>query len=143
MRRGLASLALVWVVAVPAQAAPADDHSVFYFPTSTACTMMMDFQKARQRLASLDREARAVELTRAMIQEFARNGAAKCPTQSQVQLLAVYIPGTDNYGRPDFGRRVNALKVAGSRTAVNKIAGSAAKPMTLSQIRQELSVELY
>ena len=104
--------------------------------------MMMDFQKVRSQLAGLTGDARDVELSRGMLAEWSASSAAKCPGATKVTMMAVYIPGTDVYGRPDFGSRANLLRLVGDAAKLETLAKSAAK-LTMTQVRGSASVEVF
>ncbi len=102
--------------------ASAADLTSYYFPESERCTLVLDFQPRRDDLLQLSKEARGVALAKDLLKEFKANGSAKCPDAKEVRLLAVFVPGTDNYGRPNFGSRVNLLRLEGPRDKVLQTA---------------------
>ena len=114
----------------------------YYFPRQDTCTAMMDFQKVRAKLNGLDGDARAIELSRGMLAEFSASGAAKCPGASRVTLLAVYVPGVDLYGRPDFSNRTNLMKVEGDAAKLLAL-GKTADTLTMAQVRGSATVEVF
>jgi hypothetical protein len=98
--------------------ASAADLTSYYFPEAERCTLVLDFQPRRADLSQLAREARSLALAKDLLKEFKANGSGKCPDAKEVRLLAVFVPGTDNYGRPNFGSRVNLLRLEGARDKV-------------------------
>jgi len=94
----------------------AETLPTFYFPEGESCTALVDFQKIRGDLTKKSEEERSQTIVRQLLTEFSANGVNKCGTAKQVRLMAVYIPGTDNYGRPDFPNRINILRLNGSAT---------------------------
>jgi len=104
--------ALVTVAAV--STARAEDLPTYYFPERTLCTALVDFQKNRRELQKLSRAERNQLIARELVREFVTNGKKKCENVSLVRVQAIYIPGTDNYGRPDFPNRINLLRLEGA-----------------------------
>jgi hypothetical protein len=113
-------------------AASAADLTSYYFPESERCTLVLDFQPRRADLAQLAKEARSLSLAKDLLREFKANGSEKCPEAKDVRLLAVFVPGTDNYGRPNFGSRVNLLRLEGPRDKV--LQGADADFKTIDEI---------
>jgi hypothetical protein len=93
--------------------AQAPNLTSYYFPENEQCTLVLDFQSHRPKLDQLSKETRNLTLAKDLLIEFKANGSIKCPEARKVRLLAVFIPGTDNYGRPDFGSRTNLLRLEG------------------------------
>jgi hypothetical protein len=114
----------------------------YYFPRPDMCTVMMDFQKVRSRLTDLAADARAIELSRGMLAEWSASGAEKCSGASKVTMMAVYIPGVDVYGRPDFGRRTNLMRLVGDAAKLQAL-GRSANQLTMTELRGVASVEVF
>jgi hypothetical protein len=135
---GVAAVLAAW----PAAAAEAMKPTAYYFPRKESCTVMMDFQKSREKLRGLNGETRALELARSMLVEWLANAAGKCDGSSKVTMLAVYIPGVDVYGRPDFGNRTNLMKLEGDATKLQALGRNADK-VTMVQLQQASRVEVF
>jgi hypothetical protein len=140
------SRALLLMLTIPSFAvdiarAQATNPTPYYLPEDGQCTVLIDFQGRRSELGQLDKEGRTLVLAKAMLKEFASNGAEKCPQSDRVRLLAVYIPGTDNYGRPDFGNRTNLVLIEGSMAATTQSA--AVDPAARDQLEKLLKVTVY
>jgi hypothetical protein len=115
--------------------------AAYYFPRQEACTVMMDFAKARDKVRGLAGDARNLELTRGMLAEWSVNAADKCKGAGKVALLAVYIPGLDVYGRPDFSNRTNLLKLEGQADKLQALAR--ASGLTMELVRKSSAVEIF
>lgn len=139
--RPLLLMLAIQSVAPDVAQAQASNPTSYYLPEDGQCTVLVDFQARRSELNQLDKEPRILVLARAMLKEFASSGAEKCPQADRVRLLAVYIPGTDNYGRPDFGNRTNLLLIEGSMAATAQSA--AADLATRDQLDKSLKVTVY
>lgn len=87
----------------------------YYFNQGGICTGIVDFQSARSKLESADKETMLLLLTRRMIGEVIQDFPTRCDGATDVRMIAVYIPGVDNYGRPDFANRINLLRLDGDR----------------------------
>lgn len=103
---------------------------------------MMDFQKVRSRLTGLSGDARDIELSRGMLAEWSASSAAKCPGASKVTMMAVYVPGADQYGRPDFGSRTNLMRLVGDAAKLEAL-GRSAGTLTMTQVRGSAAVEVF
>lgn len=114
----------------------------YYIPRQDTCTVMMDFQKVRSRVTGLAGDVRTIELSRGMLAEFLVNAAAKCKGASKVTMMAVYIPGVDLYGRPDFGSRTNLMQLVGDAAKLQALGRSPGK-LTMAQLRDSASVEVF
>jgi hypothetical protein len=113
----------------------------YYFAEREQCTLVLDFQPRRSELVQLSKDARSLALAKDLLKEFKINGSKKCPEAQNVRLLAVFVPGTDNYGRPDFGSRVNLLRLEGS---TNQVVQSAEKDFSATeQIGGPLTVTVF
>jgi hypothetical protein len=110
--------------------AQAPNLTSYYFPENEQCTLVLDFQPQRPELIQLSKEARTLSLAKDLLKQFKANGSEKCPEAKNVRLLAVFVPGTDNYGRPDFGSRVNLLRLEGP---TDNILQSAEKDFTATE----------
>jgi len=97
----------------------------YYFPQGDACTLMLDFQSRRAALEAMTPDARNAALLHEMIAEFRSGSAARCPNASKAVLLAVFIPGVDSYGRPNFGSRQNLVRADGAVEAIRRAAPDA------------------
>jgi hypothetical protein len=113
----------------------------YYFPESEQCTLVLDFQPHRSELEQMSKEVRSLTLAKDLLKEFKTNGSDKCPEARSVRLLAVFVPGTDNYGRPDFGRRINLLRLEGSLETVLK--GAEKDFATTEQVRDLLTITVF
>jgi hypothetical protein len=83
----------------------------YYFLEQKTCTILVDFQKERVDIERLNRDARLLRLVRDLVAEYAKDGPAKCVGADHVRMMAVFIPGVDSYGRPDFPNRINILRI--------------------------------
>ncbi len=92
----------------------------YYFPQGETCTLMLDFQTRRATLEAMPPDARNTALLREMVAEFRSGSAARCPGASKATLLAVFIPGVDSYGRPNFGSRQNLIRADGAADAIKR-----------------------
>lgn len=118
MKRLLYPVLIIIFVACGSAFAQVANLVPYYFPESEQWTLVLDFQSHRSELAQLSKEVRSLALAKDLLREFKANGSEKCPEAKNARLLAVFIPGTDNYGRPDFGARVNLLLLEGSKERV-------------------------
>jgi hypothetical protein len=121
--------------------ASASDLTSYYFPESERCTLVLDFQPRRADLAQLSKETRSLSLAKDLLQEFKAHGSEKCPEAKDVRLLAVFVPGTDNYGRPNFGSRVNLLRLEGPRDKV--LQGADTDFKTIDEIGGGLTTTVF
>jgi hypothetical protein len=113
----------------------------YYFSEGEQCTLVLDFQSFRAELVPLSKEARNLILTKDLLKEFKTNGSSKCSEAKNVRLLAVFIPGTDNYGRPNFASRVNLLRLEGP---TQRVLQSADKDFSATeQISDQLTVTVF
>lgn len=115
--------------------------TAYYFPGAANCTVMMDFAPAHGVLDALPKDEREASLAVQMLREVAAN-AAKCGGSQTIRALAVEIPGTDNYGRPNFGSRKNLLVIEGPAAAmVNRADGETIR--NVGQLEPELKITEY
>ena len=135
-------LALSLLALGPRLSADVLKPTAYYFSRQDACTVMMDFQKIRSRVDGLAAEARAIELSRAMLAEWSATAEAKCPAAAKVTMMAVYIPGVDVYGRPDFGRRTNLMRLEGDAAKLQAL-GRKPEALTMTHVRGTASVEVF
>jgi hypothetical protein len=123
-----------------------DNHELvvrtFYFPKPELCTVMVDFEPSREAVAATKDEARTLLLARTMLRDYATNGKSKCQGAARVRLLAMFITGVDNYGRPDFGARQNLIRMDADAEG---IAGLALAPdgLTLKALRTVGDLEIF
>jgi hypothetical protein len=141
MKSLLRPLLLMLIFASGEGPASASDLTSYYFPESERCTLVLDFQPRRQDLLQLSKEARSLSLAKELLKEFKANGSAKCPDAKEVRLLAVFVPGTDNYGRPNFGSRVNLLRLEGATDKVQQSADADFK--TVDEIGNGLTATAF
>jgi hypothetical protein len=94
--------------------APKGEINAYYLPRDEQCTVLVDFAAQRTYVDGLDGNRRQAYLAQQMIREFCRGGAAGAKGATNIQMIAVYIEGKDNYNRPDFSKRVTLLKVRGT-----------------------------
>ena len=116
--------------------------SAYYFPKTDVCTVMIDYHSSIEKIDKLQGDTKSLTLIRSMLNEYTSNGTQKCMGAPLVRLLAVLIPGKDSYGRPDFGSRINLLKL---EVPTNKI-GTIVKDLdniSLPKIQSAGFVELY
>jgi hypothetical protein len=102
-----------------------DEPKPYYFSEGALCTLMVDFQPSRARVESLGAEERQTSLIREMIRVFQQSGQAQCSAAGRVRLVAVFIPGLDNYGRPNFASRQNIVRADGPVSAIATIPDQA------------------
>lgn len=86
---------------------------ILLFTSGQDCMAMIDFQSVRQKLEKMPPEERQNEIFSRTLDVFARKRQEKCPVDGHSRLLAVYITGLDNYGRPDFGNKVMVMEIKG------------------------------
>jgi hypothetical protein len=113
----------------------------YYFQESERCTLILDFQSHRSELTELSKAARTLSLAKDLLKEFKTRGSEKCSEAKNVRLLAVFVPGTDNYGRPDFGSRVNLIRLEGPKEKV--LQGAETDFATTEQITDLLTVTVF
>jgi hypothetical protein len=113
----------------------------YYFPEGEECTLALDFQPRRTEIEAATGDQRSVLLAEGLLQEFSAQGSTKCPGAKTIRLLAIFIPGVDNYGRPNFPERVNLLRLEGSSDQVNVAATKHAE--NLPQLKELLTVTSY
>lgn len=142
MKRFLAQTGLVIAIAVAAAAADPIPLTAYYFPRPETCTVMVDFQKARSRVAAFSSQERVIAIVAAMAAELEKNGRDKCAGAARVRLIAVFIQGVDMYGRPDFGTRTNLLKLEGAAARLKNLAQAGDK-LTVPRIRSLFDLEIY
>jgi len=121
---------------VAAQSAPL---AHYYFPQGETCTLMLDFQTRRATLETMAPDARNAELLREMVAAFRSGYAAHCPNASKATLLAVYIPGVDSYGRPNFGSRQNLIRADGAADAIKR----APPAMSAAELARILTIAAF
>jgi hypothetical protein len=141
LTRSVLPLLAILVGGMSAALAQTAGLTAYYFPEDQQCTLLVDFQPRRSELEPLGKDARSLALAKAMLKEFSAHGAEKCPGSKSVRLIAVYIPGTDTYGRPDFGSRTNLLRLEGSNEAVAQ--GAASDAVTTDQLVKLLNLTVY
>lgn len=129
------------LLTVTSAGAAAADRATYYFPEQQTCTVLVDFQKERPELQGLAADARSLQLVRRLVDEFAKNGQSKCPAAQKVKMMAVYIPGVDNYGRPDFSNRVNLLMIEADISTIRSVAEK--PPADLATAKSQLSVTVF
>jgi hypothetical protein len=112
----------------------------YYFVENEQCTLVLDFQSRRSELVKLSKDALSLSLAKDLLKEFQTNRHEKCREANIVRLLAVFVPGTDNYGRPNFGSRQNLLRLEGS---TKKVLENAERDFTAMEQISELSVTVY
>jgi hypothetical protein len=98
----------------------------YYLPGNDKCTVLVDFAARRSHLTSMDSESRLAHLADQMIREFRRSGDTEAKGATTIQMIAVYIEGKDNYNRPDFGKRVNLLKLSGTAAQFRSLSDAEA-----------------
>jgi hypothetical protein len=94
----------------------------FYMRRDAQCTVLVDFSEQREAIDGMQADARRLVLAQEMVRELRTNGDTKAGDAKNVQMIAVYIDGKDNYGRPDFARRTNLVKLSGSRETFASLA---------------------
>lgn len=104
------------LVSLASSVALAQDKPIthYYFPEGDECTAVLDFQSRRGDLEKSSVEKKTLVLANELLRDFSLNGSEKCQGAKRIHLLAVFIPGVDNYGRPDFPGRVNLLRLDGT-----------------------------
>lgn len=142
MKRLLALAGMVLAIDGAAAAADPLPLTAYYFPRSAPCTVMADFQKARDKVAAFSSQERAIALVRSMAVEFDKKGREQCPGAATVRMIAVFIGGVDIYGRPDFGNRTTLLKLEGDVVKLKRLAQAGGK-ITLFQLRSMFDLEIY
>lgn len=135
-------LGVVTIAAVVADTmAQAAGPTTYYFVEKQTCTVLVDFQKQRDEIERLSGDAHALRLIRGLVDEFAANGAKKCGVLDSIRMMAVYIPGVDNYGRPDFPNRVNVLRIDAS--AENLLAAARQDLKDLKSVPPALAITTF
>jgi hypothetical protein len=102
---------------------------------------MVDFAASRASLEALPKIEREAFLAARLLREISAN-IVKCGGGEVVRALAVEIPGTDNYGRPNFGSRINLLTIEGPATAIVG-KGPNAEVANVDELRPEFKVTEY
>ena len=131
----------VWAAAAAAQASSTEQLPSYYFPGPPLCTVMVDFAPSHAAIDALAKEQREASLASRMLHEISVN-IARCGGSTEIRALAVEIPGTDNYGRPNFGARKNLLMIEGPATAV-LARGSPAAAAGLDELKAEFKITEY
>lgn len=134
------SAAVLGLLASQARAQSAGTPS-FYFTERETCTLIVDFQAQKAALDALPKEGKALALAKGLIAEFKRQGASNCPDTKELIALAVFIPGVDNYGRPNFGSRVNLLKIKSEISDVGSL--SVVDLKNFSDVEREFKSEIF
>jgi hypothetical protein len=98
----------------------------YYVPGEQKCTVLVDFLGNRAELERLPESARASQIVRSLVAEYRRHGEQKGKDRdgnsaASVELIAVYINGKDNYGRPDFGNITRLMKLAAPATQLHDL----------------------
>jgi hypothetical protein len=112
----------------------------YCLPSGTHCTVLCDFVAARAALDSMEEHARAIQLVRRMVEDFRVSADAKASDAKTIELKAVYIIGKDNYQRPDFSKRVELVKVSGTREQMLQL--STADLGDWDRLKQAVSAEI-
>lgn len=113
----------------------------YHFPKPNVCTIMIDYQQSSASVINTNGDDKSLLLSRSMIKQYIDEGVQKCKGAPKIIILAVFIPGKDNYGRPDFGSRSNILKLEG--LSVKFQALSTEKNLSLSKIKDAVSLYIY
>jgi len=113
----------------------------YYFVEDKMCTVLVDFQDQRSDIERMSGDLRLLRLITDLLSEFASNGPTKCGGADVIRMMAVYIPGVDNYGRPDFPNRVNVVRIDGGAATLE----SASKHdfTDINQIKSILTVTTF
>ena len=114
----LSALAMLVLEAQPAGAS-SPVNVAYYFPEGRVCTLILDFQPTKDKLERLTGTPRTLSIATSLLSEVKVGGTEKCKTAEVIRMMAVYIPGVDNYGRPDFGSRLNLLRIDSTAAAIN------------------------
>lgn len=132
---------MLLAVTAMADRASSEQLPTYYFPGPPLCTVMIDFASSHNDLDALSKDEREARLANRMLQEVAAN-IGKCGSSTDIRALAVEIPGTDNYGRPNFGARKNLLMIEGSATTVVD-RGSNTRVSSLNELKPEFKIVEY
>ena len=114
----------------------------YYFPNPNVCTVMVDFQKSTSEILKTSGDKRVQLLSANLLAEYGANGQVGCKTPVKVRMLAVLVPGVDNYGRPDFGSRTNLIRLEGNVDKFRSLASSR-DGLSEATIRKYVELEVY
>jgi hypothetical protein len=131
----------LFVATAEAALSGSEQIASYYFPGPSQCTVLVDFAPSLASLDALTKDEREASLANGMLREISAN-IAKCGGSAEVRALAVMIPGTDNYGRPNFASRKNLLMLEGPATAVVD-KGSHAKVANIAELGTEFKITEY
>ena len=117
-------------------------RSTYYFTKTEICTIIIDYYPSITKLDKENNDNKSLILIRSMLKEYISNGEQRCLEAPMVKILAALIPDKDIYGRPDFGGRINLLKLELPSNKIGAILNDH-NNISLSKIQSVGSVELY
>ena len=113
----------------------------YYFPEGEECTAVLDFQSRRGDLEKSPADRKMLLLANELLRDFSVNGSEQCQGAKRIHLLAVFIPGVDSYGRPNFAGRVNLLRLDGTTDQIRN--GAKRDYHDVSDLKATLTVTDY
>ena len=91
-----------------------DSISVYRFERDERCIAIYNFQEHREEIISAGKERMLELVGLKMIADYFPIAKEDCLDKEFFFLLATYIPGVDNYGRPDFSSKTNIISLTGA-----------------------------
>jgi len=98
-----------------------DSVPVYRFEKDERCITIYNFQKHRKDIFANAKDKSLEVVGRHMLSEFLLTAQRECVNREVFFLLATYIPGVDNYGRPNFSSKVNILSITGRAKKIPEI----------------------
>jgi hypothetical protein len=132
---------MAMLTSAPLHASEEEASKAYYFPEEANCTVMVDLADKKDMLDDLSEAERKLSIAELLVSEYDANGKEGCEDATSVKLLAVYISSVDSYGRPNFGDRINLIRLDGDAAALRDVDFS--KIEDISDLGSDIEVVEY
>ena len=113
----------------------------YFFQNGKSCSVLFNFSSQKESLEKMSSNDKLDSIIKTMFIQYNNEHLNYCPDVESVTMLGAYIDGFDSYGRPDFGARIEIVRVEADEIKI-KDNFKKIKNLSLDEIKKFSKVEI-